>query len=66
MVHELGSLAKSRLDTFFERVNDIELHRSAHENTFDLHRCKQVEDLVQHILFRCLNIVVNVLEDEQY
>jgi len=41
------------------------LHGSRHEEKLYLHVLHEVENRVQHVLVGCLDIVVNVFEDEE-
>ena len=65
MVEQDLPVAKARLNTLFEGICNIVLHRGRQKDELDLTVLKQIKNLVEHQLLCLLNIVVNVLEDEK-
>ena len=65
IIEEDLPLRKSRLDSFFERIDYVNFLAGGYENERDLRVAKHVQDFVEHVLLAPFNIEVDILKNKK-
>lgn len=65
LVKQHLSVWEARLDSFLEKIYNVNFHRRRHKYELDLAVLKHIKDFVEQNLFGLLNVEVNVFEDKQ-